>query len=307
MDDNNIDKKRKENKKDGKIDNKSDWGGFVSGCLISTLLFALITLISVNFVYFTSLNDNVMNKFFPSELDKYSVDGNNDSNYDSSWEEIKHKVKNIGVPPNFGWPYTKKRNDKSFTFENWLAVSTSSIYTNLRATVKALLKVFGENPEIPRNEQILTLDIVKIIFINVLFIVGLLLFPILGIPLYLVGIILMTFLICNSTFNSLFDISNLLHYIYATFVPTMAFMLSVGLSYLIPAQFYLTLLVLPLFADYKSITKILKRNCILFVSLFLIFITGNAIKYKLNLSIVSALVVGVIYSLYKNVKSYTRQ
>jgi len=271
------------------------------------LLFALITLISVNFVYFTSLNDNVMNKFFPSELDKYSVDGNNDSNYDASWEEIKHKVKNIGVPPNFGWPYTKKRNDKSFTFENWLAVSTSSIYTNLRATVKALLKVFGENPEISRNEQILTLDIVKIIFINVLFIVGLLLFPILGIPLYLVGIILMTFLICNSIFNSLFDTSNLLHYIYATFVPTMAFMLSVGLSYLIPAQFYLTLLVLPLFADYKSVRKIFKRNSILFVSLFLIFITGNAIKYKLNLSIVSALVVGVLFSLYKNMKSYTRQ
>ena len=273
MGDDNIDKKRKklENLEKGKTHKrKPNWVGFAYGCLFSILICGFCALISVNFIYFTCLSDQDMNKFFPSEFDEYFTN----LKYDKS-----DKLKNLGIPPNIGWPYTTQYT-KNLTFDNWLAFSTAEVYSRFRKMVKQILQLFG-----PENE-ILATDIVKIIFIISLFPLFLSI-PLLSIP-------FMIFSICRNNYNHLFDPSNWLHWVYALFVPLMANFLYLGLSSIILIQFCFTLMGLPIFADISKVSSILQRNSKVFVTLLLICITINAIINKLNYAIIMALILGVI-------------
>ena len=73
----------------------TSWEKFAKGCLSNVVMIIIFGLIGTNFMYFSNLDDNMMNAFFPSDIREY---------FSESKSYINEKFRMIGIPPNNGWP-----------------------------------------------------------------------------------------------------------------------------------------------------------------------------------------------------------
>ena len=135
-----IDKKKEEKKEDNKTKN-NNWSGFAIGCLVNFILVLMIGFVVSNFMYLTSLSKNSLDTLFPSDNNEYFQQGGSVNEIGDLGEDLR----NIGVPPTPGWPYTMKKGDSiEFSiqgFKNWFAFSVADTYAFLRNFLKTVYLV----------------------------------------------------------------------------------------------------------------------------------------------------------------------
>jgi hypothetical protein len=319
-DESNLVEARRESKND--IPEKPDWKGFFSECLSNLTLTMLVALIGANFLYLTSLGhgeawaaekkkspekvwSNSLNLIFPSEYSEYFVSKQTGGKCDHSERakkgvllQSKLKALGIGEPPSSGWPYTMKdpNNDTiDFTAEgvkNWFALSTSYVFCSARAIIKSFLSRFNKG-----EDNILSNDIIQIISINALLILLIVFAPLLPCVVLLVLFVAVFISFCMNAWSD-----DIIFFLVVTFLGP-AFWLSCGLTGVMALQAILTLLVLPLYIDWKAVFDSMICNSFLFTTTFLILTTITAFKNNLPIGLIGGLVVSIALALRRTLKN----
>lgn len=301
-DSNPVDDKRKTNN-NVPTPRKNDWRGFGKGVLNNCITTFFIALIGVNFIYLTSLAPKTQDILFPSELGQYFPTGgankqkqtggmcsfNDRAGFSQTLLANKINLEKIGVPPSQGWPYTMndgtgKMDFSTEGFKNWFALSIADVYMGARDILKTILRFFSKE-----TDHIFSPDLVQIIFIT--FIVPMILFPLS----FLLPFILFAYGVFASVMRAWNGSSDVWFTLFAALVP--AGWLSLGITTILPLQLFLTLLVLPPYADSGSVLKILKCNGFLFTTLFLLLTTMSAFKSELDPGFKAGLIIAVGASL----------
>jgi hypothetical protein len=301
-DSNPIDDKRKNNK-NVPTPRKNDWRGFGKGVLNNCITTFFIALIGVNFIYLTSLEPNTQDILFPSELGQYFPTSgankqkqtggmcsfNDRAGFSQSLLANKISLEKIGVPPSQAWPYTMNDGTGKMDFsieglKNWFALSIADVYMRAHYILKVILRTFSKE-----TDNIFSPDLVQIIFIT--FIVPIILVPLsLFLPFILFG-----YGVFASVMRAWNGSSDVLFTLFAALVP--AGWLSLGITTILPLQLFLTLLVLPPYADSGSVLKILKCNGFLFTTFFLLLTTMSAFNSELDPGFKAGLIIALGASL----------
>ena len=301
------------------IPEKPDWKGFFSGCLSNLKLTMLVALIGANFLYLTSLGhgeawvaekestekvwSNSLNLIFPSEYSEYFVSKQTGGKCNHSerakkgvLSQSKLKALGIGGPLSSGWPYNMKAladDTMDFTvqgFKNWVALSTSGVFCYARAIIKSFLSLFNKE-----KDKTASNDIFQIIFINALLILLIFVHPLL--PYFvLLALFVAVFISCMRVWND-----GLLLGLLVTLLGP-AFWLSCGLTGVMALQAILTLLVLPLYIDWKAVYDGMICNSFLFTTTFLILTTITAFKNNLPKGLIGGLAVSIALALWRTLK-----
>ncbi len=291
-----IEQKRNENEN---VDEppKNDWKSFGKELVFSTLLTIFIALIGVNFIYFTSLNDESQNVFFPSELKKYFQTEETQNLVGGSPEcrhtptivlgELSNTLKKMGVPPSSGWPYSMKSGGSiDLTVQgikNWISLSVADYYSNGRYYIKKILRYFNNE-----ERHLFSTDFSKILCAIII------------IPFIL---FVTSFTFVTSFISSLIRAwkdSDILFLAFVFFLGP-AFILSSGLSLIVPLQFLFTFLFIPLFTDHNMVFKILSCNIEIFILFFLSASIICVLKNELDptIGIIIPPCMGIVYLIYK--------
>tara|TARA_B100000902_G_scaffold48953_1_gene55894 strand:+ start:936 stop:1853 length:918 start_codon:yes stop_codon:yes gene_type:complete len=277
---------------------KNDWKGFAQGCVSNALLTTFVALIGVNFIYFTSLESKSQSVFFPSQLEEYFQNGSQKQVGGSAQcrdrpsivlGNLGNTLKKMGVPPSSGWPYSMKSGDTiDLTVQgvkNWISLSVADYYSNGRQSMKKILNFFSND-----NKNLFSTDFVQILFANIIGQLFILFIPVIIFVLFATSFLSS----CVRAWND----SDILFLAFVFFLGP-AFILSSGLSLIIPLQFLFTFLFIPLFANHNMVLKILSCNIEIFSLFFVILCASSASKSELDNGFILGLYAGILYMIYK--------
>jgi hypothetical protein len=279
------------------------WGAFATSVLGSFIFTLIVGVLGANFIFLSSINDNLKDVFFPIKEfispNKSNQNGQNggskkkkfmggDNNGPISTSEEcnkkfsetnKSNLNSIGIGK--GWPYTMKNDTKvsiKGTFTDWFANTIEGSYITNRGFLRSWLELF-EPPKEKSESNIFSNETFKMFFITPL--------TLLFTPLVLIFGFVFTFI-------STFDFNKHLGWSLIGLFFGLSCSISAGVSFLQFMQYFLTFTLLPLYSNSADIKNILKCHANALSYLFGLFVCINAFS---SLDSMTAIVMTVVYAL----------
>ena len=288
MSPNAINDKKNEIKKNKNGDiTKDNWTGFAIMCFVNFVVVIILGITVSNFIYLTKLSKNSLDILFPSnEKDYFNSSYSQQGGSGIEIGDLGEDLKNLGVPPLPGWPYTMVDGDNTGLsvrgFKNWLAFSSADTYILLRHYLKSLISKLHRINKLHNFDRF----ILSCIAIGFSF-VGLAATPL---PAYGFSFL--------RTWNQGGIISTLVAFF------TFAFSsFALGISMAVSLQYLFTILLLPILLNSNSVKNIAFENSVPIAILFRFLCSLSGFAYlKDNVTIPTVMMIYTVicFALYRN-------